>query len=149
MNRGMRRFNAGLHLKTAGTTWLEEIIGLAEADGDGLKLAQQIYQDAYGRFDELRKPYATVIDIDWNALPTPNAVNAWTAQQFTNALRHDEKCPAYNPNFRQMLHVAFKVAAELGNDYLNAIAIHADCVAKNVSANLLERHIKPLFYPQN
>jgi hypothetical protein len=33
IRRGLSRFNAGVHLKTAGTTWLEEVIGLAEADG--------------------------------------------------------------------------------------------------------------------
>jgi hypothetical protein len=27
--------NAGVHVKTAGTTWLEEVIGLAEAGGEG------------------------------------------------------------------------------------------------------------------
>ncbi|HEX4210305.1 MAG TPA: tagaturonate epimerase family protein, partial [Candidatus Binataceae bacterium] len=35
----IHKFNAGVHLKTAGTTWLEELIGLAESDGDGLALA--------------------------------------------------------------------------------------------------------------
>ncbi len=29
----IKRFNAGVHLKTAGTTWLEELIGLAEVGG--------------------------------------------------------------------------------------------------------------------
>jgi hypothetical protein len=33
-------------LKTAGTTWLEEIIGLAEAGGEGLALAKEIYTEA-------------------------------------------------------------------------------------------------------
>ena len=32
----MTKFDAGVHLKTAGTTWLEELIGLAEAGGSGL-----------------------------------------------------------------------------------------------------------------
>ena len=36
----------GLHLKTAGTTWLEEVIGLAEAGGEGLALAKEIYAGA-------------------------------------------------------------------------------------------------------
>src|SRR5207249_1055188 len=29
IRRALARFDAGLHLKTAGTTWLEELIGLA------------------------------------------------------------------------------------------------------------------------
>ena len=36
MRRALARFNAGLHIKTAGTTWLEELIGLAESGGEGL-----------------------------------------------------------------------------------------------------------------
>ena len=31
IRKALPKFNAGLHLKTAGTTWLEELIGLAEA----------------------------------------------------------------------------------------------------------------------
>ncbi len=43
MRRALARSGAGVHLKTAGTTWLEEVIGLAEADGAGLSLAKEIY----------------------------------------------------------------------------------------------------------
>jgi len=39
--RAIRKFDAGLHIKTAGTTWLEELIGLAEGGGDGLLLAKE------------------------------------------------------------------------------------------------------------
>ena len=63
-------------MKTAGTTWLEEVIGLAESGSDGLKIAQNIYAEAYGRFDELVKPYATVVDIDQAKLPTPGGGHA-------------------------------------------------------------------------
>jgi NAD(P)-dependent dehydrogenase (short-subunit alcohol dehydrogenase family) len=68
----MKRFNAGVHLKTAGTTWLEELIGLAEAGGDGLALAQEMYFQAFAHRDDLCSPYATVIDIDPAKLPSPN-----------------------------------------------------------------------------
>ncbi len=37
------KFDAGVHLKTAGTTWLEELIGLAEAGGSGLEIAKEVY----------------------------------------------------------------------------------------------------------
>ena len=40
IHANMKRFNVGVHLKTAGTTWLEELIGLAEAGGTGLALAR-------------------------------------------------------------------------------------------------------------
>src|ERR1700733_951967 len=33
IRKALRRFDAGLHVKTAGTNWLEEVIGLAESGG--------------------------------------------------------------------------------------------------------------------
>src|SRR6266508_569742 len=66
MRAALQRFGAGLHLKTAGTTWLEEVIGLAEAGGDGLALAKEIYGEALTHVDELCAPYAAVIDTNRN-----------------------------------------------------------------------------------
>ena len=71
INRLLKKHGAGVHVKTAGTTWLEEVIGLAEAGGDGLAIAKDIYVAAHGRFDELTGPYAMVIDIDKAKLPKP------------------------------------------------------------------------------
>jgi hypothetical protein len=140
-----KRFGAGVHLKTAGTTWLEELIGLAEAGGSGLVLAKEVYAEAYAHMDQLTGPYAAVINIDPAALPTPEAVNGWTSEQFTGALRHDQANLAYNPSFRQLLHVGFKVAAAMGPRYLEALEANEEVVARNVTENLFERHIKPVF----
>ncbi|HXP61350.1 MAG TPA: tagaturonate epimerase family protein [Dongiaceae bacterium] len=145
IRRGLARFQAGLHLKTAGTTWLEEVIGLAQADGSGLALAKEIYAGALGHLQELCAPYATVIDIDASRLPSPTAVNGWNAEQFVGALRHDPANTAYNPHLRQLLHLAYKVAANMGSRYLYALAEHEATIGPNVTANLFERHIKPLF----
>jgi hypothetical protein len=142
---GVKKFNAGVHLKTAGTNWLEELIGLAESGGNGLAIAKEIYAEALAHKDELTGPYATVIDIDDSKLPTAVEVNGWTGAQYAAALRHDQKNPAYNPSFRQLLHVGFKIAAKLGRRYLDALEANEDVVAKNVTANLWERHIKPVF----
>ncbi len=139
------KFNAGVHVKTAGTTWLEEIIGLAEAGGGGLEIAKEVYREAYAHAEELCKPYATVIDIDHARLPSPEVVQAWTSEQFTSALRHDQSNPAYNPSFRQLLHVGFKVAAKMGDRYLRALEANHEIVARNVTTNLYERHIRPIF----
>jgi hypothetical protein len=144
MRRALKKFDAGVHIKTAGTTWLEELIGLAEAGGDGLEIAKEIYACAIGHVDEFCSPYASVIDIDKNRLPSAEIVNDWNARQFTDALRHDQKNPAYNPSFRQLLHVSFKIAAKMGNRYLNALKKHEAVVAKNVTENLFARHMKPL-----
>jgi hypothetical protein len=95
--------------------------------------------------DELTGPYATVIDIDPKKLPTAEEVNGWTSEQFTSALRHDQSNKAYNQSFRQLLHVGFKVAAKLGDRYITALEANEDVVARNVTDNLYERHIRPIF----
>ena len=145
IHEAVHKFDAGVHVKTAGTTWLEEIIGLAEAGGDGLVIAKEVYAEAFAHAEELCKPYATVIDIDYAKLPTVETVNGWTSEQYTGALRHDQSNPAYNPSFRQLLHVGFKVAAKMGDKYLNALEANEAVVARNVTANLFDRHIKPIF----
>ena len=146
IHRALKKFNAGLHLKTAGTTWLEELIGLAEAGEDGLVIAREIYACTIQHVEEFCAPYATVIDIDRQKLPAAAAVNDWTPAQFVAALRHDLANPAYNPSFRQLLHVSFKVAAKMGDRYLakppNPRKIH---LPQRLTANLYERHLKPLF----
>ena len=143
--RAVRKHGAGVHVKTAGTTWLEEVAGLALAGGDALKMAQEIYEKAYGRMDDLCKPYAAVIDIDRAMLPEPKTVRGWSGTEYAAALRHDQKCPAYNRHFRQLVHVGFKVAAEMGSAYYQALDAHADVIGRLVTENLLEKHIKPLF----
>jgi tagaturonate epimerase len=145
IRRALRRFDAGVHVKTAGTTWLEEVIGLAEAGGGGLALAKQIYAGAIDHADDLCAPYATVLNIDRNRLPSASEVCGWSSEQFVSALRHDQKNSAYNPHLRQLLHVGYKIAAQMGTRYLNALSEHESSVTRNVSANLFERHVKPLF----
>lgn len=145
MHAAMKKHNAGLHLKTAGTTWLEELIGLAEAGGEGLVLAKEIYAQAYSRIDELSAPYATVIKINRSKLPLPEQVAAWNSEQFTSSLRHDPKNKNYNIHLRQLLHIAFKIAAEMGTRYTSALEKNEKIIGLNVTANILNRHIEPLF----
>lgn len=141
----MKRFDAGVHLKTAGTTWLEELIGLAEAGGEALALAREIYAEAYAHRDELCAPYASVIDIDPAKLPSPEEVRGWSSEQYTSALRHAQNNPAYNSSFRQLLHVGFKIAAKMGKRYLNLLEANEAVIARNVTENLYDRHIAPVF----
>ncbi len=145
INRLIKKHGAGLHEKTAGTTWLEEMIGLAEAGGEGLRIAQEIYAGAHPRATDLIAPYGPVVDIDVAQLPTPTEVAQWTSEKFVAALRHDQSNPAYNPQFRQFIHVSFKLAAEMGERYTGALKTHREIIARNVTHNLLHRHILPLF----
>ncbi len=145
IRRALTKHGAGVHVKTAGTTWLEEVIGLAEAGGAGLALAKEIYAEALSHIDELSQPYATVIDIDRRRLPSAAEVQGWTSAQYVGALRHDLKNPLYNQHLRQLLHVGFKVAAKMGPRYLEQLQSCRVSCARNVTENLFERHIRPLF----
>lgn len=145
IRRAVADSGAGLHLKTAGTTWLEELIGLALGEGDGLRIAKDVYAQAFSRYDELVAPYASVVDIDLAALPSPDEVSRWNGERFAEALRHDPSCPRFDRNFRQLLHVAFRVAAEMKDRYLQALDGNRAVIAENVTGNLFDRHIRPLF----
>ena len=141
----IKKYDKGLHLKTAGTTWLEEVIGLAVAGTDGLEAAKFIYADSLNRSEELCGPYADVIDIDTTKLPTIEEVNSWSSEKYANTLRHIPGHPDYNPNFRQLIHVAYKVAYEMGDKYIKMIEKHADVVGQCVEENIYDRHLKRLF----
>jgi len=145
IRKALQRFDAGLHLKTAGTTWLEELIGLALAGGDGLAIAKDVYVTALSRLDELCAPYATVIDIDKTKLPDSAQVRRWDGVRFAATLRHDPQCRQYNPSVRQLLHVGYKIAAEMGPRFTDALEKHEAIIAENVTANIYDRHIRPLF----
>jgi tagaturonate epimerase len=145
IRRGLTRFGAGLHIKTAGTTWLEELIGLAEGGNSGLDLAKEVYAGALEHVDELCAPYASVIDIQTDRLPTAHTVKGWSSQQFVSALRHDQNNKEFNPHVRQLLHVGYKIAAKMGQRYLDALEACEPSVSRNVTLNLYERHLKPIF----
>lgn len=145
MGRLIRQYDKGIHIKTAGTTWLEENIGLALADEKALALAKRIAISALGRMEELCIPYATVIDINPENLPTAAQIASWSGQEYARALRHNQQDPLYNPDFRQLVHVSYKIAAELGDDFYAALKRNADVVAQQVKENILDRHVARLF----
>ena len=145
INRLIKKHESGLHVKTAGTTWLEEVIGLAEAGGEGLAIAREVYAQAYEHYEELAAPYSTVIDIDPGKLPDPKSVMSWSSTQYAGTLRHVESSPQYNPHFRQLLHIGFKVAAGMGKRFTGALEANEQIVGKNVTENLFERHLQPIF----
>lgn len=145
MGRIIRKHDCGIHVKTAGTTWLEEVIGLAVSGGTGLDIAKLIYRRAYERREELCGPYATVIDIKPELLPDPGLVDTWDSHKYADTLRHVPGNPDYNPGFRQLIHVGYKVASELGDVYTDALKANEDVIAGCVKENLFDRHIRLLF----
>ncbi|MEA3460693.1 MAG: tagaturonate epimerase family protein [Bacteroidota bacterium] len=145
MGELIRKYDKGIHVKTAGTTWLEELIGLALAGGDALSMSKTIYSKAYCRQEELCGPYETVIDIDPSTLPLPPEVDKWDGEKFAATLRHEPGHPDYHAGFRQLIHVGYKVAAEMGDEFLALVRQHSEIVAEQVMTNIYERHIKRLF----
>jgi len=145
MGELIKKYQKGIHVKTAGTTWLEEMIGLAMAGGEALQMAKDIYSSAYERQDELCGPYSTVIDIDPATLPLTEEVQQWNGEKFATTLRNIPGHPNYHSGFRQLIHVGYKVAAELGEAYLAMIRKHSEIVGEQVKTNIYERHIQRLF----
>jgi hypothetical protein len=86
-----------------------------------------------------------VIDIKYSKLPTPETVDTWSPEKYTAALRHDQRNAGFNPDLRQLLHVGYKVAAKMGDRYLKMLDTCEASISRNVTENLFERHIKPLF----
>ena len=145
ISRVIRKYDKGIHVKTAGTTWLEEVIGLALAGGEGLVLAKHIYKSALTRQEELCAPYADVIDIKQEELPSAEEVDRWGSEKFANTLRHIPGHPDYNPSFRQLIHVGYKIAAESGETFTGLLKLHHEIIGNCVEENLFDRHLKRLF----
>lgn len=143
INKLIKKHNIGLHLKTAGTTWLEEAIGLAESEGDAFRFIKELYAEALQRFEELTENYAEVLDIDTDRLPGPDSFQSGKA--FANALRHDQESDHFNPHFRQLMHCAYKIAGERKEQFFPLLEKNRAVIEERVTHNLLQRHLKPLF----
>ena len=44
-----------------------------------------------------------------------------------------------------MIHVGYKIAGQMGERYLKMLKSCERTIARNVTENLYERHLKPLF----
>lgn len=140
-----KKHDKGVHLKTAGTTWLEEIIGLAETGDQALNFVKEIYIKSLEKIEELCAPYSDVIDIDSGKLPSAVDVSEWTGKKFAESLRHDPDNPDYNPNMRQLVHVSYKLAAMRFEEFAYFLGKHMDIVGECVFENIYNRHICRLF----
>jgi hypothetical protein len=141
----LKKHGKGVHVKTAGTTWLEEVIGLAEAGGKALDFVKEIYIKSLERIEELRSPYPDVIDINVQSLPSAGEVSKWNSRKFAASLRHETGNAEYNPDIRQLIHVAYKLAAEKMDVYYLLLEEHEDIVGECVFENIYDRHICRLF----
>jgi hypothetical protein len=141
----IKKHDKGIHLKTAGTTWLEEVIGLAESGGEALNFVKKIYIESLEKIDELSAPYADVIDIKISSLPSKAEVLDWNGEKFADSLRHVTGNPYYNPDMRQLIHVAYKLAAEKVDEFYRLLESNEKTISECVYQNIYERHICSLF----
>lgn len=141
----IKKHDKGIHLKTAGTTWLEEVTGLAMSGGEALDFVKDIYFKALDKIDELCAPYADVIDINRSSLPSPDEVSKWNNTKFADSIRHIPGNKSYNPNMRQLIHVAYKLAALKMDDYFRLLDKNEKIVSECVYENIYNRHICRLF----
>ncbi len=142
INKLIKKHDSGLHVKTAGTTWLEEAIGLAESGEEAFKFIQNLYNEALDRYEDLTENYTEVLNIKKEKLPQKSAFENGAA--FASALRHDQKNENYNPHFRQLMHCAYKIAGEK-DEFYSLLDSCRDKIEENVTLNLYERHLKPLY----
>jgi hypothetical protein len=141
----LRKHDKGIHLKTAGTTWLEEVIGLAASGGKGLTFVKEIYTKALEKTEELCAPYSDVIDINISKLPSKDVISSWSGEKFASSLRHIPGNKDYNPNMRQLIHVGYKLAALRMDEYFKLLDENEKIVSLCVYENMYNRHICRLF----
>ena len=141
----IKKHDKGIHVKTAGTSWLEEIIGLAQSGREALGFVKELYFKSLEDIEELCAPYADVIDINISALPTRQEVLRWKSDKFSNALRHNTDNCDYNPDMRQLIHVAYKIAASQINDYVRLLEANEEVISACVYENIYKRHICKIF----
>ncbi|HPT21768.1 MAG TPA: tagaturonate epimerase family protein, partial [Bacteroidales bacterium] len=141
----IKKHNKGIHIKTAGTTWLEEVIGLAGSGNEALDFVKDIYMKSYDRIEELCAPYSDVIDITISSLPSKKEVAGWDGKRFADSLRHVQNNPHFNPNMRQLIHVAYKLAAQRMDEYSKLLDQNKNTVSECVYENIYNRHICRLF----
>jgi hypothetical protein len=141
----IKKLDKGIHVKTAGTTWLEEVNGLALAGGDSLDFVKDLYFKSLDNIDDLCAPYSDVIDIKISLLPTKQEVAKWNGKKFSDRIMHVEGNKSYNPNMRQLLHVAYKIAAHEIVEYTRLIESNEKIIAECVYENIYNRHICRLF----
>jgi hypothetical protein len=141
----IKKNDKGIHLKTAGTTWLEEVIGLAQSGDEALEFVKEIYFKSLEKIDELCAPYSDVIDINVSLLPSKQEVSKWNSKKFSYTLKHIPGNSDYNPNMRQLIHVAYKLASLNIDDYFRLLEINEQTVSQCVYENIYNRHICRLF----
>ena len=119
-----------LHLKTAGTSWLESLRTIAQTEPDLYRL---IHQRAFDYFPEASKSYHIGANLDAIA-PLED--------------RSDADLPAYltEDNCRQLLHISYGGLLrdpEVREAYFRALHVHEGAHAANIERHM-DKHLEKL-----
>jgi hypothetical protein len=110
-----------------------------------LDFVKEIYIKSLEKIEELTAPYADVIDIRISSLPMKQEVTKWNGRKFAASLRHLPGNTDYNPDMRQLIHVAYKLAALKMDQYFKLLEDNKSTVSQCVYENIFDRHICRLF----
>jgi len=75
-------------------------------------------------------------------LPLVQQLKEWSGEKFTNTLRYIPNHPDDNLNFRQLMHIAYKLAAKHGVEHTGALTKNSKIIGEQVTSNIYERYIK-------
>ena len=108
-------------------------------------LLKDLYFKSLDNIDDLCAPYADVIDIKISSLPSKKEVAKWNGKKFSDRIMHVEGNKSYNPNMRQLVHVAYKIAALEIDEYFRFLEANEQIISECVYENIYNRHICRLF----
>ncbi|MCK4516025.1 MAG: hypothetical protein KAU31_12250, partial [Spirochaetaceae bacterium] len=125
-----RETNMRLHLKTAGTSWLESLRTIAQTEPDLYRL---IHRRAFDYFPEATKSYVISADLD--------AIAPLDDQADTDLAAYLE-----DTNCRQLLHISYGGLLrdpEVREAYFRALHVHEDVHIANVERRM-DHHLQRL-----
>lgn len=142
INKVIKQANVGIHIKTAGSTWLTDCTALIQINEDTLDLVKSIYAIALNQIDLLSKSYINKLKIDKTKLPTSAEMFMWPSEGMKAVLTiHDKD---FNPNLRQLMSIAFNIAAEYGAIFTECIIDNNEEISKQHTISIYESIIKPI-----
>lgn len=99
--------------------------------------------DYSGSVDAFAK--VMVLEIDKSKLPSGEEGECLSGEQFARMIIHNPNDPEFSPHVRQLLHTAYKIAYENSDRFMSELERNKAIIEKNVTKNIFQRHVKPLY----
>lgn len=143
INKALKQYDCGIHLKTTAFSWLNNCYALALANEDSLDFVKSVYAIAYSQIDKLTKAYIKDLKINKEKLPTSADMFMWNAEGMTAVLSLNTD--DYNESVRQLMSVAYSTALEYGDVFSELMTDNATMLEKYQSELLFNNLLKPIF----